>query len=65
MMEEYTKKVVVPEGKKEVKKELPEVKKELPIFQKRQQWCFRVKGQLFKFPTKADAEKKYLELVNE
>ena len=58
MMEEYTKKVV----KSEVKKE---VKKELPIFQKRQQWCFRVQGQLFKFPTKADAEKKYLELVNE
>ena len=58
MMEEYTKKVVVPEVKKEVKKELP-------IFQKRQQWCFRAKGQLFKFPTKADAEKKYLELVNE
>jgi len=58
MMEEYTKKVVVPEVKKEVKKELP-------IFQKRQHWCFRLNEQQFKFPTKVDAEKKYLELVNE
>ena len=57
-MEEYTKKVVVPEVKKEVKKELP-------IFQKRQHWCFRLNEQQFKFPTKVDAEKKYLELVNE
>jgi hypothetical protein len=55
MMEEYTKKVVKPEVKKE------EVK-ELPIFQKRQHWCFRLNGQMFKFPTKTEAEKKYLEL---
>lgn len=58
MMEEYTKKVVVPEVKKEVKKELP-------IFKKRQHWCFKFKDGLYKFESKADAEKKYLELLDE
>lgn len=57
-MEEYTKKVVVPEVKKEVKKELP-------IFKKRQHWCFKFKDGLYKFESKADAEKKYLELLDE
>lgn len=58
MMEEYTKKVVEPKVKKEVKKELP-------IFKKRQHWCFKFEGGLYKFESKTDAEKKYLELVNE
>ena len=38
---------------KELKAEKKVEKKvELPIFQKRQHWCFRKDGQLFKFPQK-------------
>ena len=40
-----------------------EVKKELPVYKKRQSWCFRVDGVLYKFPTKKEAEEKYLELT--
>ena len=43
--------------KAEVKKE------ELPIYQKRQHWCFKVDGQLYKLPSKVEAEKKYKELT--
>lgn len=43
--------------KAEVKKE------ELPIYQKRQHWCFKVDGQLYKLPSKAEAEKKYKEIT--
>jgi predicted glutamine amidotransferase len=40
-----------------------ETKKEvLPIFQKRQHWCFRHNGDLYKFPTEAEAKTKYKEL---
>ena len=40
-----------------------EVKKELPVYKKRQSWCFRLNGVLHKFPTKKEAEEKYLELT--
>ena len=38
-------------------------RKELPVYKKRQSWCFRVDGVLYKFPTKKEAEEKYLELT--
>ena len=40
-------------------KETPKVKKELPIYEKRGRWCFRKQGQLYKFNTKQEAEKKW------
>ena len=40
-----------------------EVKKELPVYKKRQSWCFRLNGVLYKFPTKKESEEKYLELT--
>jgi len=36
-----------------------EKKIELPIYQKRQHWCFKKDGQLYKFPSKEMAEKAY------
>lgn len=39
-----------------------EVKSELPIYLKRGNWCFSLKGSLYKFPTKELATEKYLEL---
>jgi hypothetical protein len=55
MMEEYTKKVIEPSVTKKVKEVLP-------IFQKRQHWCFRFEGLLYKFSTEAEAKTKYKEL---
>jgi hypothetical protein len=56
MEKEYQTKVMKPSVEKKEKKE------DLPIFMKRQHWCFRLKGTLYKFPTEAEAKTKYLEL---
>ena len=53
MEKEYRTKVMKPSVEK---------KEDLPIFMKRQHWCFRLKGTLYKFPTEAEAKTKYLEL---
>jgi len=48
-----------------VVKEEKVVKKEklnLPIYEKRGNWCFKLKGSLYKFPSKELATEKYLEL---
>ncbi len=38
------------------------IEKVLPIFQKRQHWCFKLNGQLFKYSSEAEAKSKYKEL---
>jgi hypothetical protein len=44
---------------KELKTKKKVEKIELPIYQKRQHWCFKKDGQLFKFASKELAEKAY------
>jgi hypothetical protein len=43
-------------------KVVKEEKLDLPIYEKRGNWCFKLKGGLYKFPTKELATEKYLEL---
>ena len=53
MEKEYSTKDMKPVETKEAPK------KELPIYEKRGRWCFRKHGQLYKFETKKEAEKKW------
>jgi hypothetical protein len=43
-------------------KVVKEEKLDLPIYEKRGKWCFKLKGGLYKFPTKKLATEKYLEI---
>lgn len=56
MEKEYSTKDMKPVETKEAPKE---EKKVLPIYEKRGRWCFRKHGQLYKFETKKEAEKKW------
>ena len=47
---------------KDMKAETKKKEEALPIFQKRQHWCFKLAGNLYKFPTEAEAKTKYKEL---
>lgn len=56
MEKEYSTKDMKPAKTKKPEKT---EKKVVPVFQKRQHWCFRKHGQLYKFETKQEAEKKW------